>query len=119
MASQARGDCADVGNLAGAEPVDVGGAGPALLRGALRGNRAARQHREQKTEHRRPSGPAQRRHTSRKPGLLVRVSLIGLALARQASSTRIRELIFAECDFSHTKSRLRGSSVSGGDDTLQ
>jgi hypothetical protein len=88
---QAGGDRPGIGDIAGAEPIDVRGAGLALLErdlaGPLRGSRSLRQQREQETERRGPVGPVKRCRTSCKPCFHDRVSRLRLDLDKAGAIT--------------------------------
>src|ERR1700730_350199 len=59
LSPQTRRDGADVGDFTGAEAIDIGRAGPALLRRGQRGQSgASREKAEEKTERRSIMGPA-------------------------------------------------------------
>ena len=76
LPAQACGNRPGVRDLAGAEAVDVGRAGPALFGGALLGSgRAARKQRDEQAECRSPARTKEPCCTSRKPCLHDRVSL--------------------------------------------
>jgi hypothetical protein len=119
LPAQACGNRPGIRNLAGAQAVDVGRAGPALVGSALLGiGRADRHQCEQEAECRSPAATTEKCRTSCKPCLHDRVSQDDAHLDEAGSSSRLRELNFAKCDFSHTSAAVRGDSVRAGNSIL-